>query len=60
MSKLTSEKMVMDRQTKGTVLYVSPNTAPTLRNLYIGKDAFDSTDYPGEIEVTVTRLDDEE
>ena len=59
MSKITSEKLVMDRQTKGTVLYKSVSTNdPAIRNIYIAKHAFEG-EFPGEIEVIVNRLDDE-
>lgn len=50
---IAEQHMVMERQTKGSVLYNAPNASPKLRNLYIPKNILPNP-YPGDITVTVT------
>ncbi len=60
MSVVTSAKLTMTRQTKGAVLYdnVKTNSGQAVTNLYLRKDGL-TEPFPGEIEVTIIRLDDE-
>jgi hypothetical protein len=51
----------MTKQTKGAVMYnnVKENHGEAITNVYLRKDGLGSN-FPGEIEITVRRLDDEE
>jgi hypothetical protein len=60
MSTVTQAKLTMVRQTKGAVLYnnVKEGEGESVTNLYLRKSGLGSN-IPGEIEVTIIRLDDE-
>ncbi len=60
MSTVTQAKMTMVKQTKGAVMYgnVKEGSGEAVTNLYLRKDGLGGV-FPGEIEITIIRLDDE-
>lgn len=60
MSTITKATLTMTKQTKGAVMYnnVKEGGNEAVTNLYLRKDGLGSS-FPGEIEVTIVRLDDE-
>ncbi len=61
MSTIATAHMVMDRSTKGAVLYKNTNVSEgqPITTIYFRKSGLVEP-YPGEIVVTVVRKDDEE
>ena len=61
MSTIATAHMVLDRSTKGAVLYKNTSTADgqPVTTLYLRKSGLVEP-YPGEIVVTIVRKDDEE
>lgn len=61
MSTITTATLIMDRATKGAVLYknVKEGEGQAITTIYFRKSGL-TPPYPGEITVTVVRQDDEE
>ncbi len=60
MSTITKCTMTQVKTTKGAVMYqnVKEGGGQAVTNLYLRKDGL-GANFPGEIEVTITRVDDE-
>ncbi len=60
MSTITTARLTMDRTTKGAVLYKNVNTADgqAVTTVYLRKDGL-TEPFPGEISMTIVRIDDE-
>jgi hypothetical protein len=58
MSTIGTATMTMKRTTKGAVLYENAKQGQTITTIYLRKDGL-AQPFPGEIAITVTRLDDD-
>ena len=59
MSTISTATLTMERTTPGAVLYKNVKEGQVVTTLYLRKDGL-TQPYPGEIQLTVSRQDDED